>query len=103
VVIAGNKSGYLYVLNRDTGVPVFAVHEQPVPKSDVPEEVASPTQPVPVELRRPSYHNRSLGLGALRPQSTKRAVNNCRVYVPKAFSHHPAFKELWRYLEISAV
>lgn len=48
VVIAGNKSGYLYVLNRDTGKPVFEVHEQPVPKSDVPGEVASPTQPIPV-------------------------------------------------------
>jgi quinoprotein glucose dehydrogenase len=48
VVIAGNKSGYLYVLNRDTGVPVFAVHELPVPKSNVPGEVSSPTQPVPV-------------------------------------------------------
>jgi quinoprotein glucose dehydrogenase len=47
VVIAGNKSGYLYVLNRDTGVPVFGVHELSVPKSDVPGEVSSPTQPVP--------------------------------------------------------
>jgi quinoprotein glucose dehydrogenase len=48
VVIAGNKTGFLYVLNRDTGVPVFAVQEQPMPKSDVPGEAASPTQPVPV-------------------------------------------------------
>jgi quinoprotein glucose dehydrogenase len=47
VVIAGDKSGYLFVLNRDTGVPVFPVHEQPVPQSDIPEEIASPTQPVP--------------------------------------------------------
>jgi quinoprotein glucose dehydrogenase len=48
VVIAGNKTGLLYVLNRDTGVPVFAVQEQPVPKSDLPGEAASPTQPMPV-------------------------------------------------------
>ena len=48
VVIAGDKSGYLYVLNRDTGKPVFEVREQPVPKSDIPEEAASPTQPIPV-------------------------------------------------------
>jgi quinoprotein glucose dehydrogenase len=48
VVIVGDKSGFLYVLNRDTGIPVFPVKEQVVPKSDVPEEVASPTQPVPV-------------------------------------------------------
>lgn len=48
VVIVGNKSGFVYVLNRDTGVPVFPVKERPVPKSDVPEELASPTQPEPV-------------------------------------------------------
>lgn len=48
VVIAGDKSGFLYVLNRDTGVPVFKVEERPVPQSDVPGERASPTQPVPV-------------------------------------------------------
>src|SRR5439155_22710435 len=48
VVIQGNKSGLLYVLNRDTGEPVFPVEERPVPKSDVPGEAASPTQPFPV-------------------------------------------------------
>jgi quinoprotein glucose dehydrogenase len=47
VVIQGNKSGFLYVLNRDTGVPVFPVEERPVPPSDVPGEAASPTQPFP--------------------------------------------------------
>lgn len=49
VVIQGNKSGLLYVLNRDTGKPVFPVEERPVPKSDVPGEVASPTQPFPLK------------------------------------------------------
>jgi quinoprotein glucose dehydrogenase len=49
VVIQGNKSGLLYVLNRDTGEPVFPVEERPVPKSDVSGEVASPTQPFPVK------------------------------------------------------
>jgi membrane-bound PQQ-dependent dehydrogenase (glucose/quinate/shikimate family) len=49
VVIQGNKSGLLYVLNRDTGKPVFPVEERPVPKSDVPGEVPSPTQPFPLK------------------------------------------------------
>ena len=48
VVIQGNKTGFLYVLNRDTGKPLFPVEERPVPKSDVPGEVASPTQPFPL-------------------------------------------------------
>ena len=48
VVIQGNKTGFLYVLNRDTGKPVFAVEERRVPQSDVPGELASPTQPFPL-------------------------------------------------------
>jgi membrane-bound PQQ-dependent dehydrogenase (glucose/quinate/shikimate family) len=48
VVIQGNKSGLLYVLNRDTGKPVFPVEERAVPQSDVPGEKTSPTQPFPL-------------------------------------------------------
>jgi quinoprotein glucose dehydrogenase len=47
VVIQGNKTGFLYVLNRDTGLPVFPVEERPVPRSNVPGETTWPTQPVP--------------------------------------------------------
>jgi glucose dehydrogenase len=42
------KSGYLYILNRETGEPLFGVEERSVPASDVPGEVAYPTQPIPV-------------------------------------------------------
>ncbi|PYV23500.1 MAG: pyrroloquinoline quinone-dependent dehydrogenase [Acidobacteria bacterium] len=48
VVVQGNKTGLLYVLNRETGAPIFPVEERPVPQSDVPGEVTSPTQPFPV-------------------------------------------------------
>lgn len=48
VVIQGNKTGFLYVLNRGTGVPLFPVEERPVPQTDVPGEVTSPTQPFPL-------------------------------------------------------
>jgi quinoprotein glucose dehydrogenase len=48
-VIQGNKSGLLYVLNRDTGKPVFPVEERAVPRSDVPGEHSSPTQPIPIK------------------------------------------------------
>ncbi len=47
VVVQGNKTGFLYVLNRDTGVPVFPVEERPVPQSDVPGEVSSAIQSIP--------------------------------------------------------
>lgn len=48
VVIQGNKTGNLFVLNRDTGKPIFPVEERAVPKSDVQGEDASSTQPFPV-------------------------------------------------------
>ncbi|MDE3179395.1 MAG: PQQ-binding-like beta-propeller repeat protein, partial [Acidobacteriota bacterium] len=47
VVIQGNKTGLLFVLNRNTGMPVFPVVERPVPQSNVPGEQTSPTQPFP--------------------------------------------------------
>lgn len=48
VAIQQTKWGYLFVFDRDTGAPVFAIEERPVPKSDVPGEETSPTQPFPV-------------------------------------------------------
>jgi quinoprotein glucose dehydrogenase len=47
VVVQATKTGFLFVLHRETGQPVFPVEERPVPPSDVPGEVASPTQPFP--------------------------------------------------------
>ena len=41
------KTGFVFVLDRETGEPLFPVHELPVPASDVPGEKAWPTQPVP--------------------------------------------------------
>ena len=43
------KSGYLYILNRENGQPIFGVEERAVAKSDVPGEFAFPTQPIPVK------------------------------------------------------
>lgn len=43
------KSGYMFILNRVTGKPVFGVEERPVPKGDVPGEWYSPTQPFPLK------------------------------------------------------
>ena len=48
VVIQGNKTGNLFVLDRETGVPVFKVEERAVPQSDADEERTSLTQPFPV-------------------------------------------------------
>lgn len=39
------KMGRVFVLNRLTGAPLIPVEERPVPRSDIPGEDASPTQP----------------------------------------------------------
>ncbi|HTH64510.1 MAG TPA: pyrroloquinoline quinone-dependent dehydrogenase [Gemmatimonadales bacterium] len=41
------KMGHLFILDRTTGQPLVPVEERPVPASDVPGEVAAPTQPFP--------------------------------------------------------
>jgi quinoprotein glucose dehydrogenase len=42
-----SKTGHLFVLDRITGKPLIPVEERAVPKSDVPGEETSPTQPFP--------------------------------------------------------
>lgn len=53
-VIAATKMGHIFLLNRETGEPLFPVEERPVPASTVPGETASPTQPFPT-LPRPVH------------------------------------------------
>jgi quinoprotein glucose dehydrogenase len=48
-VIQGTKMGMLFVLDRETGEPLFPIEERPVPASRVPGEVSAPTQPFPVK------------------------------------------------------
>ena len=47
VVVQLTKMGFTFVLDRDTGQPVFPVQELPVARSSVRGEAAHPTQPIP--------------------------------------------------------
>jgi quinoprotein glucose dehydrogenase len=44
-LVQTSKQGMLYVLNRETGEPIYPIEERPVPASDIPGEHAWPTQP----------------------------------------------------------
>lgn len=44
-VIVPTKTGQIFVLDRRTGKPLTKVEERPVPRSTIPGERASPTQP----------------------------------------------------------
>ncbi len=43
------KQGFIFVLDRKTGKPIFPVEERPVPESSVKGEEAWPTQPFPLK------------------------------------------------------
>lgn len=77
------KTAWVYILNRDSGEPVFGVEERPVPIGSVPDEWYSPTQPFPVKPAEPVSRvafDRELDM--VRPQDT----------TPQ---HAAACEELW--------
>ena len=43
------KMGHLFVLDRETGEPIFGVEDRPVPQSVIPGEVSAETQPFPLK------------------------------------------------------
>jgi len=47
VLAQTTKQGFVYVLDRLTGQPIWPTPETPVPQSEVPGEKSSPTQPIP--------------------------------------------------------
>jgi len=49
VLAQPKKSAFLFVLNRETGEPIWPIEERPVPQSEVPREKTSPTQPFPTK------------------------------------------------------
>jgi quinoprotein glucose dehydrogenase len=50
VVIQPTKQGFVFVLDRDTGKPVWPVEERSVPQGAADGEQLSPTQPFPTHL-----------------------------------------------------
>jgi quinoprotein glucose dehydrogenase len=46
-LVQTSKMGFIFVLNRLTGEPIYPIEERPVPASDAKGEQAAPTQPYP--------------------------------------------------------
>ena len=71
VVALASKNGFLYVFDRVTGKPLWPIEERPVPKSEVPGEWTSPTQPfptVPPPFARQSMTEKDLYFGFMTPE-----------------------------------
>jgi quinoprotein glucose dehydrogenase len=49
IVAQVSKQGFIWVFRRDNGQPLWPIEERPVPKSEMPNEHAWPTQPFPVK------------------------------------------------------
>ena len=78
------KTGWMFILDRVTGKPVFGVEERPVPKGNVPGEWYSPTQPFPLKpppLTRTSYKPEDLVTAA---DTTPEHVKACEVLVERS-------------------
>jgi glucose dehydrogenase len=78
------KTGWMFILDRTTGKPVFGVEERPVPKGDVPGEWYSPTQPFPLKpppLARTSFKPEDL----VTAEDTSQAhVDACKAFITKS-------------------
>jgi glucose dehydrogenase len=62
-VIQPNKTGFLFVFDRKTGVPVWPIEERAVPQSTTPGEYTSPTQPFPT--KPPAFDRQGITPGDL--------------------------------------
>jgi quinoprotein glucose dehydrogenase len=89
ILVAGNKTGLVYVLDPSTGRPVLPIEERAAPASTLPGEVTSPTQPFPTSL--PALARQSLtaadawGLTSADRNACKTIIGNLsgtRVFSP---------------------
>jgi quinoprotein glucose dehydrogenase len=83
-LIQTGKLGLIFILNRETGEPVFGVEERPVPQSDSPGEFTSATQPFPVKplpLGKHDYKPEDLVTAA---DTTEAHAAACRDLVEKS-------------------
>jgi quinoprotein glucose dehydrogenase len=65
IVAQATKTGFLFVFDRVTGAPLWPIEERPVPVSDVPGEMLSPTQPYPT--KPPPFARQEFGLEDINP------------------------------------
>ena len=63
VIAQPSKQSWLYVLDRETGEPIWPIEERPMPASDVPGELLALTQPFP--SKPPAYDRQGVSVDDL--------------------------------------
>jgi quinoprotein glucose dehydrogenase len=64
------KQGFVFLFDRVTGEPLFPIEDMPVPASDLPGEIAWPTQPRPVKPA--PYARQSMTVADISPYAQNR-------------------------------
>lgn len=75
------KQGFVFILDRETGEPLFPIEERPVAKSSVPGEQSWPTQPFPskpLPLCRQSFDESMIT--DISPEAHDYALNKAKKY-----------------------
>jgi quinoprotein glucose dehydrogenase len=104
IVAQAGKTGFLYVFERVTGKPVWPIEERPVPKSEVPGEVSSPTQPFPT--KPPPFARQTFKVEDINPflateeqerlrQAVREAANHGLFTPSSHLRHHIQFPGAW--------
>ena len=82
------KMGFVFVLDRLTGQPLFPVEERPVPQSTVPGEATWPTQPFPVKPPPLSKISVTLeDITTITPESRQYCLENFGPFLPAGIYH----------------
>jgi quinoprotein glucose dehydrogenase len=88
-LVQATKMGLLFVLQRETGEPIFGAQERPVPQGGAPGERLSPTQPFPLAPPPLVPHTvppeRAFGLTPFDRRACRKAlaeVRNEGIYTP---------------------
>ena len=105
VVAVPSKTGWIYVLDRVTGRPVWPIPERAVPASDVPGERVAPTQPMPTlpailctpAGRRGGPDRLHAGTAPARPRGVPAVSQRPDLHAAVGAGHdHHAGRDRWR-------
>lgn len=86
-----SKQGFVFLLDRDTGKPLYPIEERRVPKSTAPGEESWPTQPIPT--KPPPFSRLSMTARDARPEAAERLkeVQLAPMYTPPALDREVMF------------
>ena len=89
-----SKQSFLYVLNRETGEPIWPFEERPVEKGNVPGEYYAPTQPFPT--KPPAYERQTVSIDELidfTPEMRAEAVELVKKYTMGGLFNPPVVSQ----------